>query len=119
MSEFNLPQMAINPPLPYSVYKQMAEQERFEALQEIADNAKLLAESAKSQADAANRQVIVLEQQLTFIKLEAESAKKRCAVLQVCVHCRHYHQYCCYRSTATSLMINAIALNTMAVSEIH
>lgn len=62
--------MAINPPLPYSVYKQMAEQERFEALQELVDN-------AKSQADAANRQVIALEQQLTFIKLEAESAKKR------------------------------------------
>ena len=35
-----------------------------------------LAESAKYQADAANRQVIILEQQLTFVKLEAESSKK-------------------------------------------
>lgn len=45
MENFGTPKMAVSPPLPHSVYKQMAEQERYEALQQIADSAKSQAKS--------------------------------------------------------------------------
>ena len=61
--------MATNPPLPYSVYKKMEEDERFEAFRQIAD-------SAKAQASAALQQVDIMNEQLSFAKAEAESAKK-------------------------------------------
>lgn len=38
--EMNLPTMATNPPIPYSVYKMMADEEKYETLKSIAENAK-------------------------------------------------------------------------------
>lgn len=44
--DFKLPLMATNPPLPHSIYEKMENEEKYEAIKEIADSARILADSA-------------------------------------------------------------------------
>lgn len=48
-----------NPPLPYSVYKQMADEEKYETLKDIANSAKQIADSAVADSFKAKKKANV------------------------------------------------------------
>lgn len=52
---FQMPRMATNPPLPYGVYKQMADEEKYETLKDIANSAKQIADSAVADSIKAKK----------------------------------------------------------------
>ena len=57
--DFKMPRMATNPPLPYSVYKQMADEEKYETLKDIANSAKQIADSAVADSIKAKKKANV------------------------------------------------------------
>ena len=56
---FKIPRMASDPPLSYGVYKQMADDEKYETLKEISENAKKIAESAVADAQKSKKRANV------------------------------------------------------------
>lgn len=52
---FQMPRMATNPPLSYGVYKQMADEEKYETLKDIANSAKQIADSAVADSIKAKK----------------------------------------------------------------
>lgn len=57
--DFKMPMMATNPPLPYSVYKQMADEEKYETLKDIANSAKQIADFAVADSIKAKKKANV------------------------------------------------------------
>lgn len=56
-----IPTLSIPHPIPYAVYKQMAEEEKYETLKSIAEN-------AEKQADIASRQAKCLKSNYCFTR---------------------------------------------------
>lgn len=51
----SLPKIATNPPIPYGVYKQMADDEKYEKLKDIANSAKQIADAAIADSNKAKK----------------------------------------------------------------
>lgn len=57
--DIHLPNMATNPPLPYGVYKMMADEEKYETLKGIAEDARKIADSAVADSIKAKKKANV------------------------------------------------------------
>lgn len=71
-----VPTPTIPHPIPYAVYKQMADEEKYETLKSIAEN-------AEKQAEIAGKQVKILEEQLLLYKAQIDGAKKDAKISKV------------------------------------